>query len=114
MTGKPSDSQTLPDVSWHGWRLNEPPWDDPEARLLAYMLAGVSEGEAHLHIVLNMQDEPVRVSLPEVPGRSWFRAVDTALASPEDMLDENEQPRLASHYLAPARSVAVLESRRLP
>ncbi len=111
VTGKRVTPEGLPDVAWHGWKLNEPPWDNPEARLLAYTLAGLCEGEAHLHIVLNMQDEPVRMTLPEVSGRRWFRAVDTALASPEDILEQPQQPRLASHYMAPARSVVVLESR---
>jgi isoamylase len=58
VTVKPSDSQSLPDVTWHGWRLNEPPWDDPEAWLPADTLADVCEGQAHVYIVLNMQDEP--------------------------------------------------------
>jgi isoamylase len=30
----------LPDISWHGTKLLRPGWDDPEARVLAFTLAG--------------------------------------------------------------------------
>src|SRR5262249_28626779 len=42
----------LPDVSWHGTRLNSPGWNDPQARALAFTLAGFG-GDADVHVVLN-------------------------------------------------------------
>jgi glycogen operon protein len=102
------------DVAWHGERLHEPPWHDPGARLLAFTLAGLDEGEPPLHIVLNMSEDARSVALPTLPGRAWRVALDTALAPPCDIAPPGAQVRAeGDHYLAQPRSVVALEAAKL-
>jgi glycogen operon protein len=82
LTGEPVGERGIPDLSWHGARLDAPPWDDPEAQVLAFTLAATTEGEADLHVLLNMSEASVEMELPDIPGRTWQRALDTWLPSP--------------------------------
>jgi glycogen operon protein len=110
LKGRPGPGQSRPDVAWHGERLDEPPWHDGGARALAFTLAGIASGETPLHVVLNMSDAALEVSLPDLPGSRWRRALDTALASPRDITPPEEQAAVESgRYVAPPRSVVVLE-----
>jgi len=113
-TGKPANGSLLPDVAWHGIRLNDPPWADPDAQILAYTLAGRNHEEEHLHILLNMSKDPVEIELPKCPGRVWYRAIDTGQVSPADILEAGHQPPVKkAFYRVLPRSVVVLESRCL-
>jgi glycogen operon protein len=110
LRGRPKPGQSRPDIAWHGERLDEPPWHDGGARTLAFTLAGIASGEGPLHVVLNMSDAGLEVSLPDLPGFRWRRALDTALASPRDVTPPEEQAAVESdRYLAQPRSVVVLE-----
>jgi len=112
LRGNRSEGRRLPDVTWHGIRLNEPLWHDPDAQLLAYTLGAVSHGEEDLHIILNMSERPVELPLPRMPEREWYLAIDTSKPSPEDILKPPDQAPITTFtYLASGRSVAVLESR---
>jgi glycogen operon protein len=115
LSGQPRPGESLPDVEWHGERLGEPPWNDPGARLLAFTLAGLVDGEPHLHVVFNMSDDERKAPLPSRPEILWARAVDTALASPQDITPPGEQATGgAEHYLVKPRSVVALESYTRP
>jgi glycogen operon protein len=112
-TGQPPPGGGLPDIAWHGARLNEPPWHEAEARLLAFTLAGVGAGESPLHAILNMSDAARSVAVPSLPGYRWHRAVDTALPSPQDIAPPGEQADVVGDpgYIAQPHSVVVLEAR---
>jgi glycogen operon protein len=115
LTGQRRAGQRTPDICWHGARLFDPPWDDPDARVLAFTLAGVSAAEEDLHVVMNMSEDSLEAPLPTLPGRAWYRAVDTGLPSPDDLRPPAEQPRVdGAFYRAAPRSVVVLESRPSP
>jgi isoamylase len=101
----------LPDVVWHGTMLNSPGWDDPEARALACTLGGEHE-DPDLHVMMNMYWDNLDFELPTVPGRSWFRAMDTSQASPNDIADPGkESPAPGSSYTVRGRSIVVLVNR---
>ncbi|HXB73670.1 MAG TPA: glycogen debranching protein GlgX [Candidatus Acidoferrales bacterium] len=103
-----ANERGLADVTWHGTSLNSPAWDDPEARTLALTLAGF-DGDGDIHIMLNMHWESQDFELPEVPGWTWFCAVDTALSPPLDLAEPGEeQPVEAGAYHVQGRSVVVL------
>jgi glycogen operon protein len=105
------NARGLPDVSWHGTQLNHPGWNDPNACCLAYTLGGF-EDEPDLHAVLNMYWEALDFELPVVPGRRWYRVVDTARPSPEDIVETDRQvPINADHVRVEGRSVLVLFAR---
>ena len=112
LTGEEREGQRFPDVSWHGELLHRPLWEDPDASLLAFTLGAVESWEADLHIIMNMGKEAVEMFLPELPGLQWYRAIDTAGDSPEDILPPQQQAvhgpvscEVASH------SVVVFEGR---
>jgi len=106
-----TNERGMPDVQWHGTELGAPHWDDAGARVLAYTLAGF-EDEADIHVMLNMYWEDVSMAIPPAPGRRWYRAIDTALASPDDIAAPgSEAPVEADRYRVVGRSVVVLVSR---
>jgi isoamylase len=59
-----------------------------------------------------MGPEAVPFELPRLPGPRWHRAVDTALASPDDVVAREEQaPVEGRHYVVGPGAVVVLEAR---
>jgi glycogen operon protein len=110
LTGRPARDGSLPDVTWHGARLGEPPWHDSNARLLAFTLAGASAEEAPLHVMMNMADAPVMMDVPQLAGVCWGLLLDTALDAPNDIaLPGAALAVVRERYEVQARSVAVLE-----
>ncbi|MEZ0095585.1 glycogen debranching protein GlgX [Streptacidiphilus sp. EB129] len=100
----------LPDVAWHGTRLEQPGWEDTQARVLSFTLAGF-QGEPDLHVILNMYHLGLDFELPSIPGRPWARRVDTARPSPDDVLPAGSEKRVqGGTYHAQGRSVVVLAS----
>jgi isoamylase len=97
-------------LEWHGVRLGSPDWsfESHSISLTAWSVTG----RVVFHYMVNAYWEPLRFSLPspqKLPGGTWHRWVDTALASPEDIAPWEEMPVVANDsYLLPARSLAVL------
>jgi isoamylase len=58
----------VPDITWHGCRLGGPGFNDPNCRILAFTMGGMSE-EADLHVMMNMEGQDLDFDLPTVPGR---------------------------------------------
>ena len=102
----------FPDITWHGRKLGEPPWNDQEDLVLAFTLAAEDPGEEDLHVIFNMSPERIDVSLPEPCGRKWHCAVDTGLAAPADITAREDQAPVpgATYPVAPG-SVVVFENR---
>jgi len=101
----------LPDVVWHGTRLNMPGWNDPNARCLAYTLGGF-EGMSDLHAMLNMYWDALDFEVPTIAGRRWYRIVDTARPAPGDIVEAaNQIPIEGQRVRVEGRSVVVLLSR---
>ncbi|WP_462320821.1 glycogen debranching protein GlgX [Halochromatium sp.] len=110
LTGQPEHDGGIPDIRWHGSKLDKPLWDDPGTRVLAFTLAGLEPDEPHLHVMMNMSKEPMTFALPPVPGRRWHMAIDTARAP--YIWQTHDQQRLDRDELhAQARNVIVLEAR---
>ncbi len=109
-----SCSTGMPDITWHGKELGRPEWDDPKSRILGFTLAGVEKGEEHIHAIINMDPErDFEAKLPQLPGQGhWYRAVDTSLEPPDDIVRPEKQPVVDGFsYLVPARTIVVLEWR---
>jgi glycogen operon protein len=110
--GRHVDGRDMPDIAWHGTRLYEPLWHDPQGRFLGYTMAGLAGEEEDLHVILNMSDRAVDVNLPSIPRRHWHLVLDTSLPSPFDIIAQGQQkPYAARNLSAAARSVCVLEAR---
>jgi isoamylase len=72
----------LPDIAWHGTRLNSPGFDDPLARALACTIAGIG-ASSDLHVMMNMYWEPLDFEVPS--HRKWHVAIDTSASTPGDI-----------------------------
>jgi isoamylase len=100
----------VPDLTWHGTHLSAPDWNDPQSRVLACTIGGLGD-DPDLHVMMNMYWEPVAFDVMEVPGRSWARAIDTALPSPLDIAGSAAAQSIDSPtYLVSERSIVVLVS----
>lgn len=101
----------LADITWHGCELNEPNWDDPNARALAATSGGMGD-EADIHLMMNMYWEPLSFAIPPVSGRKWYRVIDTSLESPDDIMSLGQESEIdADRYSVNGRSVVVLISK---
>ncbi|HEX7451220.1 MAG TPA: glycogen debranching enzyme GlgX, partial [Polyangiaceae bacterium] len=107
--GEPSQ-RGLRDIEFHGCELNAPGFGDPSSAVLAVTIADSAQGE-DIFVIFNMESSPLAFQLPHVIGRSWYRALDTALAAPAWSAPGAEAPIRAHDYVAPARSVVVLVSK---
>jgi isoamylase len=92
-TGKPAPGRDIPDICWHGIRLNEPAWHDPAAQFLACTVAGLTANEPDLHVILNMADAPVEEPLPAIPCKEWFPVVDTSIAESAALFHQKTNAR---------------------
>jgi isoamylase len=110
-TGKTVPGRGIPDITWHGVQLNEPPWKHAGTEVLAFTVAGIERDEADIHAILNMSGQQVDAELPVIPGRFWRVTINTADPSPNDVIEPSHQSRLATpgFHVAP-RSVVVLEA----
>ena len=109
-SGAPTE-RGLPEIAWHGCRLNQPGWNDPASGVLAFTLAG-SSSTADLHVMINMEDGKLAFDVPPLDGRTWHRVIDTALLSPTDIVDLECAPAFTEHtYPVDARSLVLLSSR---
>ena len=70
LTGNKNDHDGLPDVAWHGYKLDDPLWTYPSAQFLACTLGKSIDDEEDLHIILNMSDSAVEVTLPINQGEN--------------------------------------------
>jgi len=111
LTGNIVEGREIRDITWHGEELNKPMWEDHDIRLLAFTLAGVKEGEADLHVIINMSDKKLTINLPKIKYRQWCLAVDTSKDSPNDIIHRPNQRRwLENAYLVMNKSVVVFEN----
>jgi isoamylase len=109
--GEAVNDRGMPEVAWHGCRLNCPGWSDPDARVLAFTLAGFY-GDADLHVMMNMYWEILDFDVPPLAGRYWYLAVDTAEASPSDIADPGDEVQYFGESCpVKGRSIVVLVSR---
>jgi glycogen operon protein len=96
--------------AWHGTKLNQPDWSYQSHSLA--LSADVWSEKLFFHLILNAYWEPLEFELPpeKEPGRHpWRRWIDTALDSPQDIVDWPSAPTVTGRiYRVEPRSVVVL------
>jgi glycogen operon protein len=78
-------------IVWHGVRCNEPDWSEG-SHTLAFE-ATMAREKLRCYIAINAFWEPLEFELPPcgtAPGQGWRRWIDTALASPHDIVPWRE------------------------
>jgi glycogen operon protein len=104
-----------PEILWHGVEPSRPDFGD-SSHALAFALDGRRSDRPNLldrdlYVALNAYHEPLEFRIPAAPsGRPWRRAVDTALPSPDDIVEEDRGPRLPvlHPYRVQAHSMIIL------
>jgi glycogen operon protein len=93
---------------WHGVRLHGPDWSDYSHTLV--LAAELKNERLRFHMILNAYWEPLEFELPPADdGHKWRRWIDTALESPNDIVEWQAAPFFAgAAYAAAPRSVVVL------
>jgi glycogen operon protein len=96
--------------AWHGTKLGQPDWGD-HSHSVAFT-AEIKEEKMLLHIILNAYWEPLDFELPPVENggkNPWLRWIDTALDSPNDIIEWQASPPVPNHtYRAAPHSVVIL------
>lgn len=96
------------DVRWHG--VDGPVDLGPESRAVAWHLDGRSVSDDDLYVMVNGGAVPASFAIAE--AGPWRRAVDTSLASPDDIVDPGTEPAVRGwRYAVGPRSVVVLVRR---
>jgi isoamylase len=97
------------EISWHGVLPSLPDWS-PESRHLAFTIS--RPGTPDIYVLLNAEDHEKEFTPPPLPGSGrWLRVVDTAAASPADIIPPGAgSPAAPPKILAVSRSVVVLIS----
>jgi glycogen operon protein len=97
-------------TAWHGVKLNQPDWS-PSSRSVAFS-AEISKEKLIIHLIFNAYWEALDFELPpvgKVGGNPWRRWIDTALDSPNDIVEWQGSPSIEGNsYRAEPRSVVVL------
>ncbi len=96
MAGGGEVGQIGSDITWHGVRLEEPDWTH-HSRTLAFQIHGrppaaaPDSADADLYVVLSAWSDALDFELPSPgEGRVWRRVVDTSLASPLDIVEDEQ------------------------
>ncbi len=95
------------DVRWYGTSLSA----DLTAgsRVLAFSLAGASTNSDDLYVMINAHRKPLAFGIHEGSLGQWRLAIDTALASPDDIRAPNARPLVnAPTYEVQGNAVVVL------
>ena len=84
----------------------------PESRSVAMQWTQIHPDGSRddVHFIAHSHWEDRRFELPEIPApKKWYRLVDTALPSPQDIAEEGKEYALPTQnsYNVKARSVAI-------
>ena len=118
-TGRDNALNGIPDINWHGTALNKPDWSK-KSRSLACLIDGsrletdAEYDDNDLYLIFNTSEKSLAFSLPKLPsGRKWWRAIDTSLPSPQDIVPDGKEVFIKpnSRYTAASRSTVVLISK---
>ena len=84
-------------------------WRTLAPHALAYFLRGDSQQDTNLYVMINASPEDIAFTIEEGDSRTWRRAVDTSLSSPEDIVEPGRERQIdCREYLVKSKSVVVL------
>ena len=113
LSGARAGENASADISWHGARLHDTAWHDPDSQILAFTLTAVAEKEADLHVMINLSRSASEMELPVMQSGAWRLTLDTGLPTPEEIVEpEHASCVKAASYLVQPGSVVALEGVR--
>ena len=97
-------------AAWHGVNLAQPDWNTTSHSIA--LTVEIPREKMFVHLIFNAYWQPLDFELPRLSGAGenrWRRWIDTALDSPNDIVEwEAAQSVTGSAYRAESRSVVVL------
>ncbi len=113
LSGKPGTGRAgQPDIGWYGPSGPRVDWTDGGAAVLGFLLSGQGDDPGDMFVMMNFSGTGLLMTIPVPPGHEWYRAVDTSLEPPDDVVEPERQTRITrSIYRLESRSLAILESR---
>jgi len=103
--------ERIPRIIWHGVRLYQPDWSW-HSRSLAIELQFDGQ-DSNLYFIFNAFSDQLVFELPKpLPDKRWFRLLDTFLASPHDIAEEDEGEPLdqgENYWVAPHSVVGLIQ-----
>jgi len=120
-SGRGGAYKAIPDISWYNEYGNNPDWGKIGYYLALRLLGSRADTLADrddndFYIMFNATTDLKRFTLASPPPKKeWWRAVDTGIASPADILLLGKEERLTSqrHYSVKARSTVILISKEI-
>jgi isoamylase len=117
-TGLDADFNAIPDITWFDEEGESPDWARIEHRLAARIDGSRADimadrDDNDFYIIFNSSDKPTLFRIGPAPlFRLWRRAMDTALHSPEDIVEQGRERIISpqSEYSVGPRSLVVLIS----
>jgi isoamylase len=111
-TGKLIPGRGIPDITWHGIRLNQPAWHDSTTQFLAFTIAGLKANEDDLHVIFNMAGVGMDAPLPPMPDKNWYPVVDTSDGATIGIFpQENQRPVFTMGWRVHPHTVVIFEGR---
>ncbi|KLO22398.1 glycogen operon protein glgX-2 [Marinitoga sp. 1197] len=113
-TGKDYSGDGIPDITWHGIKLNQPDFSY-YSKSLAFMISGIDfvnqnvPPDNDIYVALNFYEKDLSFELPFLNNKSWFRVIDTYFDSPDDFLDFPQ--KVSNNYIVKTKSIIVLISK---
>ncbi len=106
-----------PAILWHGMQPSKPDFS-AGSHAIAFALDGrrcdrPNVIDRDIYVAVNANPRPLEFTIPAAPsGRAWRRVVDTALPSPEDIVEEEHGPHvpILQRYPVQAHSMVILVS----
>jgi len=118
-TGRDGRYNAIPDIIWFDETGKIPDWDKI-GNCMAFRMDGskanvlMDRDDNDFFIMINAGNKRAMFTVCAPPtGKRWFRAVDTALSGPKDILKPGEEEELPNpgNYSVQARSMVILVSK---
>lgn len=113
----PPALQGLADIYWHGTEPSAPDFG-PDSRAIAFVIDGrytrredalPKSVDADLYVAINGDDVATAFKIPAAPQRKrWRRVIDTSLASPQDIVADENGPVVAEGTRFPVGPFSVI------
>ena len=115
-TGEICEENGVPDITWHGCRLDEPDWSG-ESHFLALLINGSSfchngtmkQNDSDIFIALNASLEEKKIEIPSSPsGKNWRLVIRTDNEAPDDIYPPESSPEVMEDTLTIERASALV------
>ncbi|NOZ62011.1 MAG: glycogen debranching protein GlgX [Calditrichaeota bacterium] len=117
-TGLDHNKNQVPDIKWYDENLHSPDWNDPQRKILCYLIdAGESKSATDdylLFFILNSDKKDYDVKIPNLKNHIWRRVIDTGKNPDEEIIIEPEKQLewQAPQYPVRGQSVVVLKTQK--